>query len=299
MSLLGAVFRGAGDMKTPALTMFVGAAVQIPLSGALILGWVGAPRLGIAGGAISVIAVASLNCVVLLARLAGRHSPLALRRDALRFEAVLFADILRVGALASLSPVFVVLTVGILNSVMASFGTAAVAGYGIGARLEFLLIPLVFGLGVSMTALVGVNTGAGNFKRAKRIGWTGGAAAALLTGIVGVVLTIAPGLWMNLFTDNPATYAAGATYLQIAGPAFLFQGLGLSLYFASQGAGTVLWPVIATILRFVLAGGAAVIDVRVLDMGLDYVCACIAAGMVLYGIITAASLHYGAWRRAP
>ncbi len=299
MSLLGAVFRGAGDMKTPALMMFVGAAVQIPLSGALILGWFGAPRLGIAGGAISVIAVASLNCVVLLVRLAGRHSPLALRRDALRFEAGLFADILRVGALASLSPIFVVLTVGILNSVMASFGTAAVAGYGIGARLEFLLIPLVFGLGVSMTALVGVNTGAGNFKRAERIGWTGGAAAALLTGIVGAVLTIAPGLWMNLFTDDPATYAAGATYLQIAGPAFLFQGLGLSLYFASQGAGTVLWPVIATILRFVLAGGAAVIGVRVFDMGLDYVCACIAAGMVLYGVITAASLHLGAWRRAP
>src|SRR5207342_3674392 len=131
---------------------------------------------GIAGGAVSAIAVASLNCVVLLVRLAGRRSPLALRRGALRFEAGLFADIFRVGALASLSPIFVVLTVGLLNSVMGAFGTAAIAGYGIGARLEFLLIPLVFGLGVSMTAMVGVNTGAGNFKRAERIGWTGGAA---------------------------------------------------------------------------------------------------------------------------
>ncbi len=57
MSLLGAVFRGMGDMKTPALMMIAGAAVQIPLSGALILGWFGAPQLGIAGGAVSVIAV--------------------------------------------------------------------------------------------------------------------------------------------------------------------------------------------------------------------------------------------------
>ena len=150
-----------------------------------------------------------------------------------------------------------------LNSVMGAFGTAAIAGYGIAARLEFLLIPLVFGLGVSMTALVGVNTGAGNFKRAERIGWTGGVSAALLTGAVGAILTIAPGLWMNLFTNDPATYATGATYLRIAGPAFLFQGLGLSLYFASQGAGTVLWPVIATILRFVVVAAAAMIGVRV------------------------------------
>ena len=297
MALLSSVFRGAGDMKTPALTMFAGAAAQIPLSGALILGWFGAPRLGIAGGAISAISIAALNCIFLLTRLARGRGPVALRRAAMRFERGLFEDILRMGALASLSPVFVVLTVGLLNSVMGTFGTAAVAGYGIGARLEFLLIPLVFGLGVSMTALVGVNTGAGNFKRAERIGRTGGIAAALLTGAVGLTLTIAPGLWMNIFTDDPATYAAGATYLRIAGPAFVFQGLGLSLYFASQGAGTVLWPVIATILRFVISAGAAVIGVRVFDMDLRYVCACIAAGMVVYGVVTAASLHFGAWRR--
>ncbi len=296
MALLGAVFRGMGDMKTPALMMVAGAAVQIPLSGALILGWFGAPRLGIAGGAVSVVVVASLNCAVLLARLAYGNAAVPLRRAALKFQRALFGDILRVGALAALSPIFVVLTIGLLNSVMGGFGTAAVAGYGIGARLEFLLIPLVFGLGASMTSLVGVNVGAGKITRAERIGWTGGIAAALLTGLVGLVLAVAPGLWMNLFTDDPATYAAGAAYLRIVGPAFLFQGLGLSLYFASQGAGTVLWPVIATILRFVVAAGAAMAGVYWFDRGLDFVCGCIAAGTVAYGVITAASLRLGAWR---
>ncbi len=101
---------------------------------------------------------------------------------------------------------------------------------------------------------------------------------------------------MNLFTQDASTYAAGATYLRIAGPAFFFQGLGLSLYFASQGAGTVLWPVIATILRFVVAAGAAFVGVHWFGMGLGFVCACIAAGMILYGVVTAASLHLGAWR---
>jgi putative MATE family efflux protein len=296
MALLGAVFRGMGDMKTPALMMIGGAMVQIPLSGALILGWFHAPQLGIAGGAVSVIVVSALNCVILLWRLTHGRVALPLRRAALRLRSELFADILRVGALASLSPIFVVLTIGLLNSVMSDFGTAAIAGYGIGARLEFLLIPLVFGLGASMTSLVGFNIGAGHVERAERIGWIGGTSAAVLTGGVGLLLAIAPGLWMNLFTQDPATYAAGATYLRIAGPAFFFQGLGLSLYFASQGAGTVLWPVVATILRFIVAAGVAAAGVRWFGLGLSFVCACIAAAMVVYGVLTAASLRFGAWR---
>ena len=296
MALLGAVFRGSGDMKTPALTMIAGAAIQIPLSGALILGWFHAPQLGIVGGAISVIAVSALNCVFLLLRLIYGRVAVPLHRAAMGLRVELFADILRVGALASLSPTFVVLTIGLLNHVMSAFGTAAIAGYGIGARLEFLLIPLVFGIGASMTSLVGINVGAGNIERAERIGWVGGSSAALLAGGVGLVLALAPGLWMNLFTQDPETYAAGATYLRIAGPAFFFQGLGLSLYFASQGAGAVLWPVIATILRFVVAAAFAAAGVHWFHMGLNFICACIAAGMVVYGVVTAMSIHLGAWR---
>ena len=148
-----------------------------------------------------------------------------------------------------------VLTVGMLNSVMSDFGTAAVAGYGIGARLEFLLIPLVFGLGASMTSLVGVNTGAGNYERQNE-----SPGPAVLPPPYSLEASVGADdcAWSldELVPQDPATYAAGATYLQIAGPAFFFQGLGLSLYFASQGAGTVLWPVVATILRFVLAGAA-------------------------------------------
>jgi Na+-driven multidrug efflux pump len=103
---------------------------------------------------------------------------------------------------------------------------------------------------------------------------------------------------MNLFTDDPVARASGAAYLRIVGPVFAFQGLGLALYFASQGAGTVFWPVVATVLRFVVAVGAAAIGVRTLGFGIDFVYASIAVGMVLYGALTAASLALGAWRAA-
>ncbi|SFR44675.1 MatE protein [Marinobacter daqiaonensis] len=104
-----------------------------------------------------------------------------------------------------------------------------------------------------------------------QLDWTGRALAAALTGSIGLMLAFAPGLWVGLFTDDPATYIAGAQFLHIAGPLFLFQGLGLALYFGSQGAGVIHWPIAAALVRFVVAIGGALIAVYWFSAGLDVV----------------------------
>lgn len=119
---------------------------------------------------------------------------------------------------------------------VATFGEVALAGYGIGSRIEFLLIPLVFGIGAAMTSLVGLSVGAGNYDRAEHIGCIGAFFAAGLTGFVGWVLALFPDVWIYTFTNDPETFDAARSYIQIVGPFFAFQGLGLSLYFASQGS---------------------------------------------------------------
>lgn len=65
---------------------------------------------------------------------------------------------------------------------------------------------------------------------------------AVITGAIGVATAIAPALWMNLFTQDTEVPAFGASYLNIVGGCYAFFGLGLALFFASQGAGRVLWP---------------------------------------------------------
>ena len=295
-ALLNSVLRGMGNMKLPAMLMIVGACVQIPLSGTLMLGWFGVPAMGLTGSAVALLAVSLVTMGVVLLRLRRTDSPVRLDTSRCNLQGALFGDILQVGALASLSPIFVVLTIGMINGVISQFGVAALAGYGIVARLEFLLIPMVFGIGAAMTAMVGTNMGAGNLARAEQIGWLGGLVAAMVTGLVGVLLALFPSLWLGLFTEDAAIWAAGESYLHIVGPVFAFQGLGLSLYFASQGAGTVLWPVIATALRFVIGVGGSMFAVSVLSVGLEYVYVCLAVGMFVYGAVTAASLKFGAWR---
>ena len=85
--------------------------------------------------------------------------------------------------------------------------------------------------------------------------------------------------------------------LGIVAPFYAFFGLGLSLYFASQGAGAVFWPVAASAGRLVVAVGGGALAVRWLDAGYDGLLGFVAAGMVVYGLGTALSVLLGAWRR--
>ncbi len=297
MGVLSAVYRGMGDMKFPAGMMIASAFIQVPLSGVLILGVAGAPQLGVVGAAISAVVSAMLLSVAMLARLAFGSTPIKLRRETVAFERTHFRDILSVALPASFSPLLTVTTIISLTAIIGSFGEQALAGYGIGSRIEFLIIPLVFGIGASMTSLVGMAVGAGNIERAENIGWLGSAGAALLAGVIGLVLALFPDIWIPVFTSDPVVFDAAKQYSQIVGPCFAFQGIGLSLYFASQGAGAMLWPVLALFLRVFLAVGGALVLTHATELGLQGVYYAAGAGMVIYAFVMLSALKLGAWRR--
>jgi len=164
----------------------------------------------------------------------------------------MFGDILKVGALAAFSPLQTVLTVVILTGLVARFGTEALAGYGIGARLEFLLVPITFAIGVACLPLVGMAIGAGDIARTRRVAWTGAALSALTTGSVGLMVVAFPDLWAERFTSDPAVLDSARSYLRWSGLGYGFFGFGMCLYFASQGAGRVLGPVLAGTTRLIV-----------------------------------------------
>jgi putative MATE family efflux protein len=296
-ALTTSCIRGTGNMRFPAMVMILSAVVQVPLSGGLILGWWGLPKLGLAGAAVSNLIIAALTTAIALVMLSRPAAAVRLHTAHFHFRRALFKDIFRVGSVAAFSPVFTILTISTINALIITFGTATVAGYGIGARLEFLLTPMVFGFGMAMNAMIGMNMGNGNLQRAERIAFLGGVSAAVVTGVVGVTLAIFPHAWMGLFTDDPLVAAEGAKYLHISGPVFAFQGLGLALYFASQGAGTVVWPVIAQFTRYIVAAGGASLCVHLFETDVEWVFLVVAFGMFLNGSISALAIHHGAWQR--
>ena len=86
----------------------------------------------------------------------------------------MFFDILKVGAVSCFSPLQSVLTITIFTHMLAQFGTEILAGYGIGARLEFMLTSIAFAVGIASVPMVGMAIGAGRIARARRIAWIAG-----------------------------------------------------------------------------------------------------------------------------
>lgn len=291
---LSAVIRGAGNMALPAYVTVAGAVLLLPLSPLLIFGWGPLPGLGIAGGAIALLLYYLAGSAVLAAYL---WSPRSLLRPSLRglqLRWALFADILRVGLVGTVSTVATNLAIGITTALVGAYGTAAIAGYGTASRLEYLLVPLVFGLGAPLVAMVGTCIGAGQRERALRATWIGAAIAFAMTEAIGLWAAAYPAAWLSLFNTEPAMIEAGSQYLRIVGPWYGFFGLGLVLYFASQGAGRLLWPVLGNIARLVVAvaGGWLALHGGYAIAG---VFAAQAAAMVVYGIANAWAIAGGAW----
>jgi putative MATE family efflux protein len=295
---LGAVIRGTGNMALPAAVMVVNAAVYVALSPALIAGWGPLPRLGIAGAAAASVASFALGGLALCAYLASGRSLVRLSLARLRPRRALFWEILRVGAPGSLNTVLTNLTIVLVTSLVGPFGPAALAGYGMGSRLEYLQIPLVFGLGGALVTMVGTNIGAGRRARAERVAWVGAGLAAAVTGGIGLAAALFPHAWLGLFSADARVLAAGATYLRIVGPTYGFFGLGLALYFASQGAGRLGWPLFAGFARLALAGAGGWLAVHRLGGGLPGLFATMAAAMIAFGGINALAIRLGAWRGA-
>ena len=285
---LGAVLRGAGNMRLPATIMLLAWGFDAALS-ILLLTRTG---LGIAGAAIAYVAtflLASAGMVAAILRGGAGFAP-SLR---VRLDLGLFGRILSVGLVASAMAAIANLTTVLVTALVSRHGSAAIAAYGVGVRLEFLMIPLAYGRGAALTALVGLRVGAGDWAGARITASRGAAMAGAIAGAVGAAVALAPHPLARAFATDPEVRAAIGLYLVRVGPAFPGLGIGMALYFAAQGAGRMRLPFLASLVRIALAaGGGAWAGDR---FGLSGLFAAVAAALVGYGAIVAASVRPSIW----
>lgn len=287
-ALLSAALRGAGNVNVPALVIILGAVLLFALSPPLIFGWGPFPQLGVAGGGVAVFVYYVLAALVLALYLRSPRSPLKLRIVPLQGR--LFKDILGVGLPSAIGTVQVNLTVTFVTAAVGHFGADAIAGFGIASRLDYLQIPVIFGLGTGIVTMVGINIGANQIERARRVAWVGAGIAFAITQIIGLVAVLFPNIWMGLFTSDPDVQELGSLYLRTVAPAYGAIGLGLALYFASQGAKRVLLPVLAGTVRMIVAaffGWSAVIW---FGASVNVLFQIVALAAVAYGVLTATAV---------
>jgi putative MATE family efflux protein len=295
-AFLSALLRGAGDAATPGRIGVATSLAYIPLLGVLTLGIGDWPGLGLVGGAIAPLVTGAVSLVLMANAVRRGRLGFVPSFAELRLQRRLFGEILRVGAMGSVTTITATVTAMLVTGLVGRFGTAALAGYSIGMRLEFMLAPLAFGVGTGATTLVGIAAGAGDWRRAVRVAWTGGLVAAAVIGFIGGTIALLPESWSRLFASDSDVIAASISCIVHVAPFYCLFGLGLTLNFASQGAGRMTVPVVASIARLVIAAGGGWLAIESLGLGLDGVFGAIAASLVVYGGLIAGALLMAPWR---
>jgi putative MATE family efflux protein len=277
--------RGSGNTSYPAVVGAVGGVITLAASPALIFGvgdWAG---LGLAGAAWAVVAYNVVSALLLLAVFASRRSPFQSGLASYRPDWRLARTILRVAIPSALNTLQSNLTFLSLTALVAPFGMTAVAGYGMSGRLEYLLIPIVFGIGSALIPLVSANAAAGNVQRVRQATRAASILGAAAGALIGVTVALLPHAWIGLFTDDSAVLATGSSYLRIVGPAYFAFGGGLVLFFAAQGTGRVLPSLAAGFTRLTVAALGGYVATRHFGRGLETLYSVMSAGLLLYGLV--------------
>jgi putative MATE family efflux protein len=283
-----AALRGSGNVRVPAMVTLVGAMVLIPFSPLLIFGLGPVPGLGIAGAGIAFGLYYVTAMLVLLRYMTTGRSGLSLKLGPLQGR--LFNDILKVGLPTAISTTLTNLTVILVTGAVGLFGTHSLAGYGIASRLDYVMIPILFGICTAVLTMVGVNIGAGQVARAKRIAWISSLVGLTVTGTIGLMVALFPMLWLKLFSHDPDVLREGATYLRIVAPAYAALGFGFVIAFAAQGAGHVFWPFVGASTRLLLAAGGGWIAVGYFGGGMTLLASMVAASLIAYAAICAVAM---------
>jgi putative MATE family efflux protein len=292
-ALAASALRGAGEVRVPASITFIASLVLLAVSPALIFGIGPIPRLGVAGAGIAVVLYYIATSVVLLRYLLSSRAPLRLVRA--RLQGRLFRAILGVGGLSAIGTVQANLTVTLVTGAVGLYGTEAIAGYGVAARLDYLLIPLLFGFGTAVVTVVGTAVGAGDAARARRTAWIGVAIGGGTVGAIGAAAALYPAGWIGLFSHDPQVLATGAQYLRTVAPFYVLYGAGYMMYFASQGAGRVLVPVLGGTVRLLLAGFVGWFLAERFGLPLDKLFWIVAAATILFGATCLAVIFDQRW----
>lgn len=290
LNILANVVRGTGNMAFPAQVLVGSVLIHVALSPMLIFGWGPFPAFGPAGAGWGLVTSFGIGSVVLFVHLRGRRSLVKLALGGVRCRWDCFKEFFRVGVPGAINVAINNLAVVVLTGVAGHLGREAAIGYAMGARLEYIMIPLAFGFGTALVALVGTNWGAKQYGRARRIVWIGGATVAICCGAVGIFFALFPNLWMGLFTQEDEVVRIGTLYLRTVAPIYAVYGLGMALYFAMQGVGDVLPAVMANAARLLLSVAGALAAVSWFGAGPLGVFVAIACGFVFYGVANSYAL---------
>jgi putative MATE family efflux protein len=249
------IIRATGDTKTPGLIMVLGAVANFALDPILIFGLGPIPALGIRGAALATLIGRGSTFVISMYVLIRRERLLSAEIPRLHEVWLSWREILHVAVPNAGARIIIPLGQGVMIRIIATYGVAAVAGYGVATRVEFFSLAAINALSSVIGPFVGQNIGAGKLDRVR----TGFAVGRRFSVVVGLSLFVAY-LFLadeiaRLFNEDPTVVSVAALYIRIVAGAFAAQGFYLVV---NSGLNVLKRPLHATGLSLLELFGLAI-----------------------------------------
>jgi putative MATE family efflux protein len=244
--VLNSLFQGAGDAVSPMLATTFAAVLNALIDPIFIFGWLGTPRLGVAGAAWATLVARGVSTLILVRLLCRPGRRLRLRLAHFVPDLRRMRRILRLGIPNSLQLSFRGVMGIVLMGIVSRFGTIALAAYSVGGRLSMLALFPGFGFATAAGTLVGQNLGAKKPQRSWRSAYAavGAYAATLLP--MSLAFLLLPRPLIAVFDATPEVVAIGSTMLRILASTLLFLAPAIVLSRALAGAGDTVSPMVIT-----------------------------------------------------
>ncbi len=287
------LLQATGDSMTPMKLWASGMGFSMILDPILILGLAGLPAMGVTGAAVASVTARLLLAVISIRGFSRNWRLLGL---AFRPDIALIKRIIRLALPIAGERLMMSLEQMVLVSLVARFGEASLAAWGVGQRILLLAIIPGSAAGNAVNALVGQNLGADQPRRAEQASWLSAGIVFGILSLLGILLALLPGFIYQLFNADPKVLAHGIGFFRIIGPTVGFAGLFFVLGGAYRAVertlAFMLWTLTASwILRIPLAVGLSSV------WGTDGIWAAVAAANILGSVGAAAWLKFGYWGR--
>lgn len=295
--LMNAIFRGAGDAAIAMRVLWLANGINILLGPCFIFGLGPFPELGVTGAAVATNIGRGTGALFAFTRLLRGASHIHVTRAHMRLEPETMLSVLRLSGTATLQ-VFIQMASWIgLVRIIATFGSAAVAGNTIAIRIIIFALLPSYGLANAAATMVGQSLGAGKPDRAERSVWMAGFYNLIFLGIVGLGFVLFAEPLIGWFTTEPAVVPYGVRCLRIVSCGFLFYAYGMVLTQAFNGAGDTWTPTYINLFCFWLWEiPLAFVLARTLRLGPTGVFISVMVAFSTLAVVSAVAFKRGRWK---
>src|SRR6516225_11391638 len=249
---MGSALRATGIVQAPVVFSVISVILNMVLAPFLIFGIGPWPKLGVTGAALATFISILVANLLVIWYFEKKYHYLRFRISEWRAQFKIWASMLRIGVPAGAEFVLLFFYILIVYMIIRSFGPAAQAGFGIGARvMQALFLPVV-ALSFAVSPVVGQNFGGRRADRVWHSVYSAVGIASLMMLVLTLIALLAPGTLIRIFSRDPRVIAFGSEYLRIVSVNFVSAGVVFVTSSVFQGIGNTLPPLFSSMTRLIL-----------------------------------------------